>query len=124
MLKLFFMQLARFSNLLLDIGDVLINTKPEAQYIALANHSGIDTDAVKQLVEANDKTRLFELGLMSKYKFVSSCSGILNIQPDTFEQCWLETIREVNVELIDQLLKLRHSEQLKLFLLSNTNPIH
>jgi len=36
----------------------------------------------------------------------------------------LETIREVNVELIDQLLKLRHSEQLKLFLLSNTNPIH
>lgn len=118
------MPLTYFSNLLLDIGDVLINTNPDAQYIALAKYSGIHKDKVKELVEADYKTRLFELGLITRDEFVLSCSRILNIQPNTFEQSWLEVIGEVNVELIDQLLELRQSGHFKLFLLSNTNPIH
>lgn len=118
------MQLKSCTNLLLDIGDVLINTKPDAQYIALANHSGIRSDMVKELVEADYKTKLFELGLISKDEFVLYCSRILNIQPTTFEQSWLEVIGEINVELIDQLLEISRNVKLKLFLLSNTNPIH
>jgi FMN phosphatase YigB (HAD superfamily) len=109
----------------LDVGDVIVSTQPNAHYRALGRLLGIDWQSVSQAIEQARIVHDLELGRISVEQFAEAVRKALNAPSLTVTQlsdCWSGVIGDVIQPLVAPLRVLAEAQ--RLLLASNTNVIH
>jgi len=110
---------------ILDIGDVLIGTRPMRQYRALAERSGLEWRQVATLLEESGVITEFELGEMRSTAFTRKVRHLVGgngLSHNDVVEAWRSVIGSPVTEMIDAVRPL--ARERRLLLASNTNPIH
>jgi len=111
--------------IVMDVGDVLIPTRPAAQWRALGRRCGLPWRAVADAAEASGIVRAIEAGRTSDQEFFAAMRSVLG-RPELSD---LEIRRSWNAILTDAeptmaAVARRCAEAGRLLLASNTNSLH
>lgn len=122
-------------NIILDLGDVIIPIDLRAPIHNFAVLSGMTDNAVEQLWQEHGLTQQYETGLIDDAAFRQHVRTLLkerSDEPDTsasdrwadevIDTAWNTVLLDLPVERIERIKALRG--RYRLFLLSNTSPIH
>lgn len=115
---------APLHNIIFDLGGVIIDLDIPRTQQALAALGVPDELLDYSCSETSVLFRNYESGLISSNDFrdkMRQRSG-LNFSDEVFDEAWSKMLVGVNPETIDLLLKLKKTH--RIFLLSNTSPIH
>jgi FMN phosphatase YigB (HAD superfamily) len=110
---------------ILDVGDVLINTHPDAHYRALAGILGIPWRHVRLTIEHSGVVPEFELGHLSETQFADALRELLaapHLPAAAVELAWCAVIGPIDNVIARPARSL--SSAGRLMLASNTNPTH
>ena len=112
-------------NVIFDLGNVLVKVNPgRFRENLLAN--GADEEVFDNALALENIIQFrFETGVMSEKEFIACCISVLNekISPETFVDSFNSMFDEIP-EMKNFLEELVESKKYKIYLLSNTNPIH
>lgn len=118
-------------NLIFDLGDVIIPidlTAPVRNFAMLAN---LPEDEVRAIWKQHDIVNRYETGLIDDPAFRNHVRELLKKQDDqapdrwaddVIDTAWNTVLLDLPVERIERIRELK--ENYRLFLLSNTSPIH
>ena len=114
----------QFTNMLFDLGGVIVPLNFENMYSAFESLGVEDPKAIIQKVQDSGEWDQFETGELSETEFLNTVNQHLDIELSQFEfdhafNSMLEPISDQTIEL---LLELKN--HFSTALLSNTNPIH
>lgn len=115
----------RIKNIIFDLGDVIINIDVPLAARSFAELCGQEEAEVIELFKEKDLFRQFETGELDEAAFRSYVRQILKQEhwdDATINKAWNTLLLDIPPARIELLQKLR--ERYKLFLLSNTSPIH
>ena len=112
-------------NIIFDLGDVIINidVPRAAQSFAVLANSSVEKST--QIIQENEVFRKFESGILNESTFRNYIRTIFE-NPDwtdeTIDKAWNSLLLDIPKERIELIQRLKTSY--RLFLLSNTSPIH
>jgi len=112
-------------NVIFDLGNVLVKADFN-KFKQRLYANGVSEEVFYNIFADSNKMQMeFESGIMSKDEFVNSCVGSFKniLSKEVFIDCfnsWFEEIPKMK----DFLLELAKNQKYKLYLLSNTNPLH
>lgn len=116
--------MSNIKNLIFDLGGVIINIDPALSVQAFKDAGVNDIDAVYAALQGTGHLYKIESGeltvdeLYNAFISLSSC----HIEKGTFIDCWNELLLDIPKERLQLLQHLKNNY--KIYLLSNTNPIH
>jgi FMN phosphatase YigB (HAD superfamily) len=111
--------------LVMDIGDVIVQTSIGAQYRELARRIGGEARGVAELVNASGLPARLERGLISETRFTETLAELLGDPTLTLadvRECWKAEL--VGVDPVVAPVAARWAGQHRLILASNTNCLH
>jgi FMN phosphatase YigB (HAD superfamily) len=112
-------------TLVIDVGDVLITTRPNAHYARLAELAQLDPDEVAARLESVRLPDAFERGQLSIGAFTDAVREVLD-RPDlpapALEAAWNCVLGDVVTPLVTAVAQAARSHDV--ILASNTNPLH
>lgn len=111
--------------IVMDIGDVLIRTRPMAHYRSLSRLSGMTWEQVAEGLEGSGAVAAFERGHLDPPGFLAAAQQVLRwpgLSRDQLEQAWNEVVAGVDDTLAPWAARLAAAGQLRLA--SNINPFH
>ena len=107
-----------------DIGDVLLKIHPERMISKISNCANIPYEVVERAFPQNAHDA-YERGKMTDYDWYMSCKTALpknnSLSEDQFWESWSLLLGN-ETEVVDILINLK--KNYKIWLLSNTNPMH
>ena len=107
-----------------DIGDVLIKIHPERMISKISDCANIPYEVVESAFPQNAHD-IYERGKMTDYDWYMSCKTALpqnnSLSEDQFWESWSLLLGD-ETDVVDILIKLK--KNYKIWLLSNTNPMH
>ncbi len=112
-------------NLLFDMGNVIIDINIPLTHRAFAQLASLDAEAANELFRAKAFFRHFEVGEVSESEFRAMLKREFRGEAWTdsaIDAAWCALLLEMPKERLELLAKL--SRKYRVFLLSNTNPIH
>ncbi|MBW6483799.1 MAG: HAD family phosphatase [Vicingaceae bacterium] len=111
------------SNIIFDLGGVIINLDTSLTQKAFQNHFSSNFLALDEKIKALNLLENYELGVISSAEFVAFFQQIDALISETkVKACWNSMLLDIPKERIELIRKL--SENYNVFLLSNTNEIH
>jgi len=111
------------SNIIFDLGGVIINLDTSLTQKAFQNHFSSNFLALNQKIKALNLLENYELGVISSPEFVSFFQQVdASISETKVKACWNSMLLDIPKERIELIRQL--SENYNVFLLSNTNEIH
>lgn len=115
---------AKIKNLIFDLGGVIIDIDPELTFKALSRKGNLGYDNAKDLFASSGLFSQYEKGLVNDEEFNHGVRNILNLDNKEWkvDEDWNSLLLEMPLKRIKLLQSLKHDY--RLFLLSNTNPIH
>jgi HAD superfamily hydrolase (TIGR01509 family) len=110
--------------LVIDVGDVLLMTRPGKQYEALARLANLSPRDVTDRFQSTDINGAFDRGLLNPQEFAESVSRLLECQLgiEAAKHAWRAVIGKIDVEMARAVRPLARQE--RLLLASNTDTIH
>jgi putative hydrolase of the HAD superfamily len=115
---------ANITNIIFDLGGVIINLSPQKTYQAFSDISGKKLDEVTDLAKTRPEFSLYETGHLSDEDFrifLRKSLGI-DVSDEVLDKAWNAMLLDIPQQRLQTLLKLKTSYNT--FLLSNTNAIH
>jgi FMN phosphatase YigB (HAD superfamily) len=112
-------------NVIFDLGNVLIKADFSIFKDKLCAN-GVSKEIFMEVFARNSKLQTeFESGIIGKDEFISTCVRLFHgiLSKETFIECFNGMFEEIT-EMKDFLNELARSKKYKLYVLSNTNPIH
>ena len=112
-------------NIIFDLGDVIIPINVSLTALAFARLSGLTLDQVQMLFRQHQVFQQFETGLVDDQGFRAHIRQILDNREwadEVIDEAWNTLLLELPLERIRRIQELRG--HYRLFLLSNTSPIH
>lgn len=112
-------------NIIFDLGDVIIPINPGLTAMAFAQLSGLTVPQVQALFFEHKVFQQFETGLVDDAGFRDHVRTILNNNDwadEVIDEAWNTLLLELPLDRIRRIQELRG--HYRLFLLSNTSPIH
>ena len=114
-------------GVVLDVGDVLIETFPMRHYQLLSAEIGLPLDDTKSRIENSGIVASFERGVLNRSQFLTKISEITEMNHlDDFrsviERAWCEVLGSLDIQLVRVARFLCARRQL--ILASNTNSLH
>lgn len=111
------------SNIILDLGGVIINLDTSLTQKAFQNHFSSNFSVLDNEIKNHNLFENYELGVTSTLQFVSFFKQFdTSISETKVKACWNSMLLDIPKERIELIRKL--SENYNVFLLSNTNEIH
>ena len=115
---------SKIKNIVLDLGNVIINIDFELTYQALASLTGKDIFEVKKELDETNLWNRYEEGLVSDDVFLKTLYTALELDCSQveLEKAWCAILLDIpqkRIDLIDELRK-----KYRVFILSNTSDIH
>jgi HAD superfamily hydrolase (TIGR01509 family) len=117
--------MAAKTTLIIDIGNVLISTRPGAHYRKLAELTGLPASEIAERVDADQLPQLFERGRLDVGSFAAalrSCLASPELGEFEIHAAWNQVIGDPVPALIA--LVARVAQRHEVVLASNTNPLH
>ncbi|MCG8340309.1 MAG: HAD family phosphatase [Cytophagales bacterium] len=113
-----------FKNIIFDLGGVIVNIAPQRSLRAFSMLSGFTEEELYNSVTSSEIVKHFEKGWLHVDAFRNSLRQIFqqNIPNKKLDAAWNQVIGDIPPARLTLLKNL--CKQYKLFLLSNTNPIH
>ncbi len=113
-------------NIIFDLGAVIIPIDFERTFQAFATLSDLSKEEIKMRYQSSPIFLDFEKGLIGNFAFLKELRALLNckasITDEDLTTAWNTLLLPIPKERIDRIQSLSHTY--RLFLLSNTNPIH
>ena len=113
-------------NIVFDLGAVIIPIDFEKTFQAFSTLSKISVEEIKRKYQTSSIFQEFEKGIIGNYTFIQELRTLLEVNNTTSDQqlidAWNALLLPIPKERIDRIKVLASSY--RLFLLSNTNPIH
>lgn len=113
-------------NIVFDLGAVIIPIDFEKTFQAFSTLSKISVEEIKRKYQTSSIFQEFEKGIIGNYAFIQELRTLLEVNNTTSDQqlidAWNALLLPIPKERIDRIKVLASSY--RLFLLSNTNPIH
>lgn len=113
-------------NIIFDLGAVIIPIDFTLTFSAFASLSQLPVEEIQLRYQASNLFVDFEKGLIGNYQFLSGVRGLLNLSAFISDQqivdAWNALLLQIPAERIHRIQEL--SKSYRIFLLSNTNPIH
>ena len=113
-------------NIVFDLGAVIIPIDFEKTFQAFSTLSKISVEEIKRRHQTSSIFQEFEKGIIGNYAFIQELRTLLEVNNTTSDQqlidAWNALLLPIPKERIDRIKVLASS--FRLFLLSNTNPIH
>ena len=114
----------KIKNIVLDLGNVIININFDLTYKAIADLTPLDVFEVKKKLDEIDLWNRYEEGLVSDVVFLDTLYNALELTCSRMKliEAWhglLLDIPKKRIEMIDYL-----KENYNLYILSNTNDLH
>ncbi len=107
--------------LLCDIGGVLLNVHFENAIAGLSCETGLSTQEIEERIFSSGVKDSHDLGLISSREFHQKCFPYEEIPFESFLKLWPRIFTE-NLDMIDLLRS--SAGQYRLYIASNTDPIH
>lgn len=114
----------KIKNIIFDFGGVIINLDTETPLQLMSLHSKLDINEVWLELQKTKVFELYETGLLTDDEFRNSIRNFFNINIDDElnDQIWNSMLLNIPHERIKTIEKCH--EHYRIFLLSNSNPIH
>ncbi|MFN4147643.1 MAG: HAD family hydrolase [Runella sp.] len=113
-------------NIIFDLGDVIINIDVPQTAEAFAALLQRPTEEIAELIKEHQFFKRFETGELDEIEFREQVRRVLR-RPDwtdaTIEEAWNALLLDIPSQRVAKIQEL-HQKGYRLFLLSNTNPIH
>lgn len=112
------------TNIIFDLGGVIINLSPRKTYEAFSLLSGIALDEIEEMAKSKREFGLYETGHITDEEFRNFLRNSLkvNVSNEVLDQAWNAMLLDIPMHRLDTLKKLKG--KYRTFLLSNTNTIH
>jgi FMN phosphatase YigB (HAD superfamily) len=119
-------EFAQIKNIIFDLGAVIIPIDFNKTFQAFSDLSNLSIEEIKRRYMASNIFADFEKGLIGNYKFILEVRTLLGLSSDISDQdivdAWNVLLLQIPKERIERIQEL--ATRYRLFLLSNTNPIH
>ena len=112
-------------NIIFDLGDVIINIDVPRAAQSFAILANISAEKSTQIIQDNEVFRKFESGILNEDSFRNYIRTIFenpNWTDETIDKTWNSLLLDIPKERIGLIQRL--NANYRLFLLSNTSPIH
>jgi len=113
-----------FENIIFDLGGVIIDIDVDRAIKAFSDYSSVSAPELFARATESKLFHQFEAGILGESEFRGKFRELLQTDLDdsTMDSCWLQLLLDMPIERLDALVEL--GKRYKLFILSNTNPIH
>ena len=119
-------EFAQIKNIIFDLGAVIIPIDFNKTFQAFSDLSNLSQEEIKQRYMASTVFADFEKGIIGNYKFILEVRALLDLSAEISDQAivnaWNALLLQIPADRIERIQEL--SSRYRLFLLSNTNPIH
>lgn len=113
-------------NIIFDLGAVIIPINFSLTFNAFASLSQLPVEEIQLRYQSSTLFIDFEKGIIGNYQFVSGVRALLNLPDSITDQqivdAWNALLLQIPAERVQRIQEL--SKKYRVFLLSNTNPIH
>ena len=111
-------------NIIFDLGGVIVDINPRLSYFFLSEVSGLDIKEVAHRFETSMINERYETGQLTSAQFRTELKKLYNLSVSDREidAIWNNLLIDIPHQRVKLLQNL--STKYRLFLLSNTNPIH
>ncbi|MFP4046587.1 MAG: HAD family hydrolase [Bacteroidales bacterium] len=118
--------LNNISNIIFDLGGVILNIDPQRTIEEMGKLGIKDFDRIYSQIKQNHVFDDLEKGLISEREFVEAVQEYSGIKagPEEIIRCWNCLLLDFPPKRIELLQNLKQSERFNTYLLSNTNGIH
>ncbi|MGN6645104.1 MAG: HAD family hydrolase [Cytophaga sp.] len=117
---------SNIKNIILDLGAVIIPIDFSLTFQAFASLSGLSIQEIEQRYKSSNLFIDFEKGIIGNYQFLCGVRVLLNLPSSISDQqitdAWNALLLPIPMDHIKRIQEL--ASTYRLFLLSNTNPIH
>jgi glucose-1-phosphatase len=123
-LTTFNLDLRNYKNIIFDLGGVIINIDMNNTALAFARLTGRSVEEMRERIQALKIYYRYEVGELDDLNFRELIREFLGspVDDQSVDTAWNALLLDIPPERIDLLKRLKKSH--RLFLLSNTNPIH
>jgi glucose-1-phosphatase len=123
-LTTFNLDFRNYQNLIFDLGGVIINIEMSNTVLEFSRITGKSVEEISERIKALQIYYRYEVGELDDLSFRELIRGFIgsDVDDQTIDKAWNALLLDIPAERIQVLKKLKKSH--KLFLLSNTNPIH
>ena len=116
----------RIKNIIFDLGAVIIPIDFSLTFRAFASLSNLPLEEIQSRYQASTLFVEFEKGIIGNFQFLVGVRQLLELSDSITDQqlvdAWNALLLEIPAERVHRIQEL--SKQYRVFLLSNTNPIH
>lgn len=111
-------------NLVFDLGGVILDLAVNDTLQAFAKLSGLPQKRVQELFVVSKEFEYYEKGELNDQEFRDFVRALyeVSVRDEDIDRCWNAMLLGIPKAKLDLLQRLK--EQYRVFLLSNTNPIH